>query len=383
MRIVCDANMPYVKQAFATLGEVVLCDGREMTPELVATADLLIARSTTKVDRHLLAGRRLRFYGSGVIGTDHIDIPLLEELGIPWSSAPGCNAASVAQYLTVALVQLALRYGRQLDRMRLGVVGVGHVGRQVVARAQAIGMQVVCCDPPRKRDPADVAAQEFVPLEQLLQEADVVTLHTPLTRQGADATWHMLGAEQLALMRRDAWLINAARGGVVDGTAWLAARQRSHLQATVFDTWEPEPEFRPEIFAAVDWGTPHIAGHSYEGKVNGTMIVYRAACHTLGVAPTYEPELPEPPTPAIEVDAAGLSREALLRAVVLPTYSLEADDLVMRAIPAAATPARRGAAFDQLRRSYPMRREFSATRVTLRNATPAQEQMVRALGFIL
>ncbi|MGI6098453.1 MAG: 4-phosphoerythronate dehydrogenase [Lentisphaerae bacterium] len=378
MKIVCDVNMPFVREAFATLGDVLAVDGRAISPAHLQDADVLITRSTTRVDEALIGSRRLRFYGSGVIGTDHIDDAFLARAGIPWQGAPGCNAASVAQYIVSALVRLALRYNLRLDTLTLGVVGVGHVGRQVWRQGCALGMRVIGCDPPRRRNPHDAGAQAFVPLETLLQEADVVTLHVPLTRQGEDATWHMIDAARLACMRPGTFLINAARGPVLDSDAWLAARGR--LGGTILDTWEPEPAYRPEVLQHADWGTPHIAGHSFEGKANGTMMVYEAACRVLGVAPAYTPAMPPPPVPELTIDARGLSREALLEKLALPVYDLAHDDAGLRAT-AVADDHARAKAFDQLRRAYPMRREFTATRVNLLHATPEQHRLAAGLGF--
>lgn len=380
MKIVCDANMPYVREAFGTIGDVVAVDGRAIAPEHLHDADMLVTRSTTKVDKALIGGRKLLFYGSGVIGTDHIDTAFLDQAGIPWTGAPGCNAVSVSQYVSASLANLALRHGLRLDTLTLGVVGVGHVGRQVVAKGEALGMRVIGCDPPRRRDPADAAARGFVDLETLLRQADIVTLHVPLTRTGADATLHLMDARRFALMRPGAFLINAARGPVIDSDAWLAAQARGTPRATILDTWDPEPAYRLDVLERAAWGTPHIAGHSYEGKVNGTMMVYRAACRILGMEPSFTPALPEPPVSVIDIDAGGLGREELLRRLVLPVYDPAADDAALRAT-AVADDVPRARAFDRLRREYPMRREYSATRVTLRHATPEMAQMAAVLGF--
>ena len=378
MRIVCDANMPFAREAFATLGDVLAVDGRAIAPAHLRDADVLITRSTTRVDEALIGARRLRFYGSGVIGTDHVDGDFLDRAGIPWQGAPGCNAASVAQYLVSGLVRLALRDNLRLDTLTLGVVGVGHVGRQVCRQGRALGLRVLACDPPRRRNPRDTEAQAFIPLDTLLQEADVVTLHVPLTREGEDATWHLIDAARLARMRPGAFLVNAARGPVIDSDAWLAARHR--LGGTILDTWDPEPAYRPEVLDQTDWGTPHIAGHSFEGKVNGTMQVYQAACRVLGVAPVFTPAMPPPPVPELTINARGLSREALLEKLVLPVYDLAHDDTRLR-VTTVANDLARARAFDQLRRDYPMRREFTATRVNLLHATPEQLRLATALGF--
>ena len=312
MKIVCEANMTLVSEAFATLGEVVALDGRQIGPGHLRDADILITRSTTRVNETLLGARRLRFYGSGVIGTDHIDIPFLERAGIPWCAAPGCNAVSVSQYIVSALVRFARRGGLRLDTLTLGVVGVGHVGRQVAARARALGMRVVASirrRAHRRSSPQTCCARA------------ISTLHVPLTRTGPYATMRLLDATRLSVMRPGARLINAARGPVIDSDAWLSLQARGRLGGTVLDTLDPEPAYRRDVHARVDWGTTHIAGHSYEGKVNGTLQVYRAACRVLGVAPAFTPHLPSPPVPEIEVDARSMSREALLERLVLPSMT--------------------------------------------------------------
>jgi erythronate-4-phosphate dehydrogenase len=381
MKIVCDSNMPFAAEAFGTLGEVVLRDGRAIAPADVRDAALLVTRSTTKVGRALLEGSRLRFYGSAVIGTDHIDIPYLEAAGIPWSAAPGCNAESVANYFCAALLWLAGRHGFRLEGRTLGVVGAGNVGRKVCARARALGLRVVACDPPRQRDPADAEARAFVPLARLLEAADIVTCHVPLTREGPDATWHMLDAAAFARLRPGTIFLNAARGEILRTDALLAARG-ARVAHMAIDTWEGEPKYRPDLLAAADIATPHIAGHSYEGKVNGTMIVYERACAVLGVTPSYRPALPPPPVPELALDAAGRPDEDVLRAAVLAVYDILADDRRMRQS-GGADDASRAKAFDRLRREYPMRREFHATTVRLRGASPALAAKFRGLGFQL
>ena len=201
MKIVCDKNMPFAAEAFGTLGTVLSKGGREIAPGDVRDAEVLVTRSTTKVNAALLDGSAVRFYGSGVIGTDHIDIPYLAARGIHWCGAPGCNAESVANYVTAALLWLGGRHGFRLEGKTVGVIGVGNVGRRVCRHARALGMRVLANDPPRQRDPADSEARGFVPLERVLDEADIVTCHVPLTKEGPDATRHLLDAARLASLK--------------------------------------------------------------------------------------------------------------------------------------------------------------------------------------
>lgn len=379
LKIVCDNNMPFAREAFSTLGEVVLREGRSIRASDVRDADLLIARSTTKITRSLLSGSRVRFYGSAVIGTDHIDIPFLEEAGIPWSAAPGCNAESVSNYLTAALLCLGGRHSFCLEGRTLGVVGVGNVGRKVCAKGCALGMRVLACDPPRQQNPADPEAQGFVSFERILAESDVISCHVPLTRSGLHPTWHLFDRAAFARMRSGVVFVNAARGEAVDTDALLDA-MGARVAHAVIDTWEGEPEYRPDLLARADIVSPHIAGHSFEGKVNGTIQVYERACAVLGVAPSYRPVLPPPPVPEWSADAAGRADEDLLREAVLAVYDILGDDRRLRES-CVADPNARAKAFDRQRKEYPMRREFTATAVRLRHAPDTLLAKFRALGF--
>ena len=379
MKIVCDKNMPYAAEAFGTLGEVFQKGGRQIAPADVCDAAALITRSTTRVNRDLLEESAVRFYGSGVIGTDHIDIPYLESRGIAWSAAPGCNAESVANYVTAALLWLGGRHGLTLEGKTLGVIGVGNVGRRVCTHARALGLRVLANDPPRQRNPEDREAQTFVGLDRILADADIVTCHVPLTKSGPDATYHLLTEAQFARMKPGVIFVNAARGPVIETDALLAVLG-ARVSHAVVDCWEGEPTYRSDLLARADIATPHIAGHSYEGKVNGTAIVYRKACAFFGAEASYPFALPIPPVPLWQADAAGQSDEDVLRKLVLSVYDIEADSRRLKTSCVSDATAR-AAAFDAQRGDYPMRREFASTRVELAHASGKLLAKLRGLGF--
>ena len=261
----------------------------------------------------------------------------------------------------------------------MGVIGVGNVGRKVVAKAQALGLRVLACDPPRKRDASDTAAREFIALEELLAASDIITCHVPLMRDGPDRTWHMLDRAALSLLRPGAIVVNAARGEVLRTDALLEVLG-SRVAHAVIDTWAGEPNYRADLLARADIVSPHIAGHAYEGKVNGTMMVYEKACQVLGVVPDFRLQLPPPPLHSGSGDAAGRPDEDVLRDAVLAVYDIMADDRRLRAS-CGTDAAARAKAFDRQRKEYPMRREFAATTVRLRNASAALRQKFRELGF--
>lgn len=379
MKIICSTNMPFAIEAFQTLGETDIREGRHLTAADVREVDLLAIRSTTRVSRELLEGSRVRFVGTATIGTDHMDIPWMEKAGIHWCYAPGCNANSVAEYITSALLLLAQRHRFILEGKTIGVVGVGNVGRRVVEKARALGLKVLANDPPRARREGPA---EFVELDRILAESDIITLHVPLEKGGMDPTYHMADRRFFEQMKPGAIFINAARGALVVSDELLGALDRGIVVAAVLDTWEGEPAYRTDVLSRVDIATPHIAGHSFEGKVGGTVMVYEEACRFLGVPVrwTTEGHMPLPLVPEIAVDAAGQPDETVLAEMVFRLYDIAADDGRLRA-GAVADDKKRAAHFDELRKNYPERREFRFTRVIANNASPSLIRKLTGLGF--
>ena len=377
MRIVADENIPYAREAFGTLGDVELVAGRSVTATTVCECEVLACRSVTKIDRDLLDGSAVRFVGTATIGIDHVDIGYLRRRGIAFASAPGSNANSVAEYIAAAMLVLARRGGFELAGKTLGVIGVGNVGSRVVAKAQALGMRVLRNDPPLWRQTGDAG---YLPLDALF-EADFLTLHVPLTREGRDATWHLADAAFIERMRPDAALVNSSRGAVVDGSALGDALARGAIADAVLDVWEGEPVVDPALLERVAIATPHIAGYSFDGKVCATEMIYRAACKAVGAEPTWSGAdvLPPPPVPRLEVDCTGRPDEDVVREAVLGIYDIEADDRGLRGLPADA--AERGPFFDRLRKTYPERREWHNTTLALSGASEALQAKLAGLGF--
>jgi erythronate-4-phosphate dehydrogenase len=295
--------------------------------------------------------------------------------------------------VATALLCLAARHGFTLEGKTIGIVGVGNVGRKVVEKAEALGLRIVVNDPPRARTERAHGSYPFLPLADLLEQSDIVTLHVPLTKTGPDATVRLAGEPFFARLKPDCLFFNCARGAVTDTDALLRAMDRGTVSHAVMDTWEGEPAFRPELLDRVDLGTPHIAGHSFEGKVMGTVMVFREACRFLGVESNWSsaPLMPPPPVPVIRLDGARIAGarhdEALLWEAARRVYDIEGDDRRMRGTAPGATAGEptmdRVARFDWLRSHYPMRREFRFTRLALVNAAPAVASKAKALGFMV
>ena len=377
MKIIADENIPCVEQAFASLGEVTLLPGRGMQPEQLRDADILLVRSVTAVDRGLLEHSAVRFVGSATIGFDHVDRAYLQQRGIGFATAPGCNATSAAEYVVSALLVLAERKDFDLAGKSVGIIGCGNVGSRVRERLAVLGMRCVVNDPPLQ---AQGGHDDFVSLDEVLQ-ADIITVHVPYTRDGAYPTHHLVDAAVLRKLQPGALFINTSRGAVTDNRALDTLLAERDDLSVVLDVWEGEPAINMSLLQRVDLGTPHIAGYSLDGKLRGTEMIYRSACDWFGLTGRWRAADYLPAGSTVEFSGPGeTSVTAMLRAAVFSTYDIRADDTRLRAmltLPAGEQPA----FFDQLRKDYPVRREFSTTSVLVDNADNECEPILRRLGF--
>ena len=371
MKILADENIPYVSEAFGTLGEVETMPGRATNAASVKDADILLVRSITKVNAHLLDGSAVRFVATATIGEDHIDKAYLAARGIAFASAPGSNANSVGQYIAAALLELAEHHGLDLGNLKLGIVGVGNVGTCILAKATALGLRCVLNDPPLARDTGD---PKYRPIDDVFG-CDIVTLHVPLTKDGSDPTHHLVNEDFLRKLKPGAILINTSRGPVADGGAIKRAFAEGRLKACVLDVWENEPNVDVELIELVSIATPHIAGYSFDGKVNGTRMIYEAACRFLEIESAWNPAPLLPPPECPNIISPKTVRDAV-RAV----YDIMGDDTDMRGL-AEASVDERPKLFDRLRKEYPRRREFFNTLVTVQPGDPGLKAQLKGLGF--
>ncbi|MFP5421738.1 MAG: 4-phosphoerythronate dehydrogenase PdxB [Gammaproteobacteria bacterium] len=376
MRIVADENIPLLDEFFAGFGEIRRLPGRSIDAAAVADADLLLVRSVTQVDRALLDGSAVKFVGTCTIGTDHLDLDYFQQAGITWASAPGCNARGVVDYVLGSLLVLAEQQGVDLAMRTYGVVGAGQVGSRLLKVLRGLGWRVLVCDPPRQA----VEGGDFVSLQQVLTECDVISLHTPLERLGEHPTYHLFDHARLAALKPGSWLINASRGAVVDNQALRELLpQRSDLQV-VLDVWEGEPQADVELAALCRIATPHIAGYSLDGKLRGTAQIYQALCQHLGVEPSTELAqlMPAPWLNELTIDANADPAWALA-SICRAVYDPRRDDADFRRSLQGDAVTRR-AAFDGLRKHYPMRREIDGLEVCVKGDAPAVASLVQALG---
>jgi len=351
-KITVDENIANAQEVFSGFGEVELLPGRKITNKILKDSDVLIVRSITKVDEKLLDGTNVRFVGTATIGSDHIDAEYLRNNNIAFADAKGCNAEAVKEYIfnaiTEVLVQKKLRY----KDLTLGIIGAGNIGSRVAKCADVLGMKTILNDPPLRRKTGN---EIYKDLSEVLQ-ADIITLHVPLNKEGMDKTFHLFDYERLNSLKDNSILINSSRGSVIDNEAFEKIIEKKNL-TVILDVWENEPEINSSLLHKVFIGTPHVAGYSYEGKINGTMMIYSALCKFLNKEASYSIEPPKVDNPVITVKKNELT-EISLQKIFSKIYDIRRDDKDLRKI-ISEKRGEVGKYFDLLRKDYPLRREFS------------------------
>ena len=286
MKIIIDNKIPYIREAVEQIAdEIVYVPGKEFTPELVRDADALIIRTRTHCNKELLAGSRVQFIATATIGFDHIDTAYCQSAGITWTNAPGCNSASVAQYIQSTLLLLKVMRGRALNEMTIGIVGVGNVGSKIATLAKQCGMRVLLNDLPRAEKEGNTS---FCSLAEIAQKCDVITFHVPLYIEGKFKTYHLAGEHFFRSLKRQPVIINTSRGEVIETQALLNALHTHQIADAVIDVWEDEPNIHPQLLKEVMIGTPHIAGYSADGKANATRMSLDALCKHFDIDAHYQ-----------------------------------------------------------------------------------------------
>lgn len=341
MKFVADVDIPFLKGVLEPYAEVVYKKGLDICRDDIVDADALLIRTRTRCDASLLDGTKVSLITTATIGTDHIDLDYCREHGIEVANASGCNAGGVMQYVFSALYGVAARKGIKIAGSTIGIIGVGNVGRKIEAMAEYLGFNVLRCDPPRAQKEGP---EGFCSLEHLLTESDIATLHVPLD----DMTRGMANDAFFTLMKPGAIFINASRGEVVNEDALIEASPK--FGAIVIDTWNHEPDVNVDLIEVADIATPHIAGYSFQGKLNGTSLAVRAVAEHFGIEelkdffPVDELSDHQP----LLLDLKG-KNQGEIAAVFQYNYPIFTDDFRFRMEPHK---------FEKLRSDYQYRREI-------------------------
>lgn len=371
MKILADAHIPYLQGVAEQFGEAEYLPGNEFSKETIKGKDALIVRTVTHFGEEILSGSSVKLICSATIGFDHIDTAYCDANGIAWRTAPGCNANSVEQYVTASLLFLAEKYNFKLTEKTIGIVGVGNVGSRVEIACKKLGMHVLLNDPPREETGrlGEEEKAEFVDLETIKREADIITFHTPLTKTGKHKTFHLADEDFFNSLSKKPFIINSGRGSVVDNQALKKAMKEDNVTGAVIDCWENEPDIDTDLLEMADIATPHIAGYSADGKWMATKMsvenlkdFFRSA-----VTPEFEP-LPPPLHPVINLQEVEPDKQ--LAHAVWHTYNPMKETVELKSAVGK---------FYWFRSNYPLRREYKA--YTIVNADAGVAHMLEKLGF--
>ena len=371
VKIIADENIPFLRGVLEPFARVEYLPGIEIRRKHLLEADGLIIRTRTQCNADLLSGTTVHFIATATIGYEHIDTAYCDSHGISWHHAWGCNASGVHQYMAAALVNMAYSHHFHLENTILGIIGVGNIGTRILHLGELFGMKVLQNDPPRERKEGK---GPFVPITTILHNADIITLHVPLTFEGEDRTFHLVNEEFLDKTRRKPLLINTSRGEVADGAALKKWLDKDHLRACVLDVWEKEPDLDKDLLSLIDIGTPHIAGYSTEGKANGTSLCVQQASKYFGfgIDDWYPESLPTPAKTRVNIETEGKTTEAILREAISVSYDIWEDASKFRERPDL---------FEKFRNEYPVRREFQSFTIHLIHRHPEAERILKGLGF--
>jgi len=380
LNIVADQGIPFVERLFSTIGELKLLDGRQIRPGTLGNADVLVCRTVTPVNEALLEGSSLMLIASPTSGIDHIHRASLEQRGIELVHAPGCNARAVAEYVLSALCVLAERRGFDLSGRTMGIIGCGRTGSRVHEFCRLLGMRCLRYDPFLQRK---TGGDDYCELADI-HECDFVTLHVPLTADGAFPTRAMVDGDFLAALAGEAVLLNTSRGGVVDERALKGYLDAGSSNAAVVDVWDNEPAIDPDLVQRADIATPHIAGYSMDGRFRAVCEVFEKTCGFFGIEPPDVPAqgvFPGEAKRRLRLDG-GCSDMEVISLAVLASYDVRSDAAALRRI-LDGDIVDRADYFHSLRSNYPIRREFSHLRVELNGGCPSLRRKLEGLGFDL
>ena len=365
MKIAADRNILFAEEAFSTIGDVKLFDWDEITNKSVRDFDVLIIRSATKVDEKLLFGAKIKFVGSAVTGSDHIDADCLEKNGVGFASASGCNSRSVAEYVLTAVYAFCEKKRLSLKNMTVGIIGTGSIGGLVALILKNLGVNTILNDPILENK----GINGFSSLDYLAQNSDIVTVHVPLTIYGEYKTENLLDDKFFKNLKRGALLIQTSRGAVCDESALLK------ISNSVIDVWANEPNINVELAKNSIFHTPHIAGHSFDGKINGTKIIYEKCCSYFFQTPKFDFENAR----FTKTERRIIEYKDKICDILLECCPIGDDSRDFERIFGEENAAERKAIFNNLRKNYRKRLEFS--HYTIKNASEKAVEELKILGF--
>jgi len=369
MKIVVDDKIPFLKSVLEKYAEVVYLPGDLITKSDLLNANALLTRSITQCNEELLSGTSVKLIASATIGDDHIDKDYCDTNNIKYTTAKGCNASAVEQYFTAGLLSLAEKFQYELEGKTIGIIGVGNIGKRVQKVCELLGLKVLLNDPPRERMEGSVG---YSTLKEIQEQADIITIHVPLTYGGLDKTFHLIDQEFFDGLKKPVVFINTARGSVVDANALKYAIEVEKIKHSIIDVWEGEPSINIELLNLVSISTPHIAGYTLEGKARGTAMVVNAVAEFFNLElKDWKPDIPSSTTMLL-IDWASLTYDEALQNIFREVYPILFDDQHLRSKPER---------FEELRRDYNYRRENNTFYLPSEGISEKLYALLKILGF--
>ncbi|WP_444998589.1 4-phosphoerythronate dehydrogenase [Aliikangiella sp. IMCC44359] len=348
LTIVADESMPHVESLFASFGNIITKPGREISAEHVKLADALLCRSITPINEKLLAESNVQFVGTATIGVDHLDRRWLAKNNISWSNAAGCNASAVAQYVISALCYWTKKYRRVWQDLKVGIVGAGNVGTELARCLTILGIDYLLCDPLLQKQGDK---RQFASMADMMN-CDVITFHVPITYSGEHSTYHLVNEPFLSKLNTEQLVINAARGEVIDNSALCDYLNSSKHADFVLDTFEGEPSIDYSLLKKCLLATPHIAGHTLEGKSRGTVMIFEAFCKHFEIMHEVDNAMIQSIYPPKNLLVDKNKKQQLID-YLLSIYDIEKDhQKLLSAIKNTKVKSHIGDTFDRLRKNY-------------------------------
>lgn len=281
VRILYDANLFGIEEMLqSTLCEFMPFSTQNEFDALAPEFDAAIIRTVTKISSNRLKNKgKLKHIATASAGFDHIDTNFLNRINLPFSTAVGSNAQSVAEYVFTAISLISLEENLDLKQFKVGIVGLGNVGSALKQILDQIGVKTICYDPPKEQRDQNFTSCSM----QDLSETELLSFHVPYISNGKYATRFMFKDHPTFWSNPFTAVINTSRGGVLDENLLLDAKNNSKIKFLISDVWENEPHYNPMYRKAQYLATPHIAGYSAEAKVRASWMSLKAISIALNV----------------------------------------------------------------------------------------------------
>ncbi len=287
--VLIDKNISLLYESLEGLSNNKLYSGRDISNKdlIDFNCNILFTRSQTKVNYELLKRTNVQLVATATSGTEHIDLEYLNANNIKFIDAKGSNANSVAEFVIYSIIKWALFNNYNLSDKTVAIIGYGSIGKIVAYYASKLKLKILVYDMPLIDNNYTFPNYiEYRDLEFIFSNADIITTHTPLIKEGKYKTYHLIDERLIAKLKNNSIIIHHSRGGIIDENSLIKYKKNKNLYYSI-DVWENEPNFNKRLAEISEITTPHISGHSYDGKLNGSLILLKAFEEFTNILPNY------------------------------------------------------------------------------------------------